>query len=475
MQSCILKSIKKLDAYEDVKVDGLILDVYELVPDSNVRSITVKDCIIKHGLLIKGVEAGASLFIENCTFESYNGITIEECCFNAVYIKNSKLVAAPDGEIHYKFMSGIVSNALVILNSNIQSIFVIDVNISIEVSNSSFGAKMHYFPSKLDGDERSYAFFENVIFESTQVRLAGAELKEIKFININTDLKQESKCHSLEIKQDFVLELIFQNANFVDTYIDLENVVIRNIEARSSILGKVFNFYIGNIKEETERKVNAISVKNCILGKSYFHGRIIHNSVDFCQTRFNDPPEFYNAEIPHGSIFPDSSYFNVSGTDSSISAFRALRLHMEEQRNRELEGEFFYLEQKSILKKEKDSGNINIFRYFYGVISDFGTNAVRPLIIVVLAGLFFSLVYALWLSPKVSIVLPLDFELLSRSLHFSVKQITQPFWSLRDLAPLMDKEVKTHPIVYIAILQSFISLTCVTLTVLAIRWRFKRG
>jgi hypothetical protein len=148
---------------------------------------------------------------------------------------------------------------------------------------------------------------------------------------------------------------------------------------------------------------------------------------------------------------------------------------MEEQRNRELEGEFFYLEQKSILKKEKDSGNINIFRYFYGVISDFGTNAVRPLIIVVLAGLFFSLVYALWLSPKVSIVLPLDFELLSRSLHFSVKQITQPFWSLRDLAPLMDKEVKTHPIVYIAILQSFISLTCVTLTVLAIRWRFKRG
>lgn len=475
MKSCVLKEIKKLDSNEDLNIENFILDVYEIVPDSRVRNITIKNCVIKYGIIIKDVEDGARLFIENCTFESYNGVTIDGCCFTSVYIKNSKLTAAPDGGIYHKFMSGIVSHTLIINSSYIHNLFVSNVNINIEVSNSSFEAKMHYCPSKFEEDERLYAFFKNVIFESTQVTLAGAELKEIKFIDINTDLRQENKCHILEIKQDFVLELIFKNANFVETYIDLENVVIRNIESEYSNLGKVFNFYIGNIKEETERKVNAISVKNCILGKSYFHGRIIHNSVDFGQTKFNSPPEFYNAEIPHGSIFPDSSFFDVPGTDSSISAFRALRLHMEEQRNRELEGEFFYLEQRSILKKEKDAGKLNIFRYLYGIVSDFGINPVKPLIILLLSWLFFSVSYALLLSPKISFQLPIDFELVSRALHFSVKQIAQPFWSLRDLTPLMDKEIKTHPLVYIAIFQSFISLTCIALTVLAIRWRFKRG
>lgn len=133
------------------------------------------------------------------------------------------------------------------------------------------------------------------------------------------------------------------------------------------------------------------------------------------------------------------------------------------------------MEQKSILKKEKESGKKNWFRYFYGLISDFGNNAVKPLIILIGSMFIFALIYALWLSPKISVYLPIDFELISKSLHFSTKQMTQPFWSVRNLTPLMDEEVQTHPIMYLAIFQSLVSLTCIALSALAIRWRFKRG
>lgn len=475
MAHFLLKRIKRLDSKDDLKIEDVILDFYEIVFDSKVRNITIKNCIVRYGLLIKGVEAGASLFIENCEFQSSNGIKIENCCFRAVYIKDSSLVDSVDEDIFFNFLGGIASNALVIKESYIHNLFVSNINISIEVFNSWFESKVRYSPSFTSKEERYHAHFEDVTFESSEVILSGAELEKISFININTGLNGEGGCNLLKIKQDLVVDVIFKNANFLDSYIDIENVVIRNIDAEFSNLGRSFNFYIGNIKKDDDRKVNSVSVKNCTLGKSYFHGRIIHNSVDFGQTHFDSPPEFYNAEIPHGSIFPDSSFFRVSGTDSSISAFRALRLHMEEQRNRELEGEFFYLEQKSILKKDRNAGKINIFRYLYGMVSDFGINSIKPVIILFLSGLSFALLYALIVSPKISIQLPIDFELLSRSLHFSIKQIAQPFWSLRDLAPLMDKEVKTHPIVYLAIVQSFISLICIALTVLAIRWRFKRG
>lgn len=471
----ILKEIKKTDPQFDVTLESVILDTYEVTPDPQTRSIDIRNCTFRKGLKISGVTKGARLFIENCTFEHHNGIKIENSCFMSVYIKNSSLIDSKDGELGLDILSRIVSQTVQVIDSYICNLFIQNININLEVLNSRIKSKLDYFPSGLAGDERSSAFFDNVVFESTAIRLGGTPLNEVKFNNINTDKNSSNRCNMLEIKQDFILDLVFHNANFTDTYIDLENIIIRNIKATASTLGSNLNFYIGNIKDEQDRKVNSIVINECSIGKSYFQGRIIHNSIEFDKTNFLTPPEFYNAEIPQGSIFPDSSYFKTSGSDSSISAFRALRLHMEEQRNRELEGEFFYLEQQSLLQKEKNNGQRNMFRYFYGAISDFGNNAFKPLFILLLSTLLFTVVYALWLSPKISIYLPIDFELLSKSLHFSTKQMTLPFWSVRNLTPLMGKEVLTHSIVYIAILQSLISLACIALSILAIRWRFKRG
>ncbi|MDT0604425.1 hypothetical protein [Thalassotalea castellviae] len=475
MSSRIIKEIKKLDDNSSVILDSLILNTYEVVPDSNAKHITIKNCTIREGLKIYGVSRGATLTIEDCTFESYNGIKIEKSSFRAVYIKNSVLVDTPYDEVRLNILSRIISQTVEVLDSYIHNLFISNINISIEVKNSVIESKLDYFPIERADDERSWAYFENVTFKSSQVRLAGAELDKITFKNININNDSKNKCYLLEIKQDYVLDLIFENANFSETYIDIENVTVRSITASSSNLGKCFNFFIGNIKEEQDRKVNVITIKNSHIDKSYFHGRIIHNSIDFSQTHFNTPPEFYNSELPHGSIFPNSEYFSLCGSDSSIAAFRALRLQMEEQRNRELEGEFFYLEQKSILKKENESGNRNWFRYFYGLISDFGNNAIKPLVILFATMMFFTLLYALIMSPEISVNLPIDYELLSKSMHFSTKQMTLPFWSVRNLTPLLDKEVQTHPIMYLAIAQSIVSLICIALSALAIRWRFKRG
>ncbi|WP_434939591.1 hypothetical protein ACRWQN_01845 [Shewanella sp. HL-SH8] len=475
MGSYIVKKIKKLDSHFNITLDSLVLDTYEVVPDENVKSIIIKNCTVRNGLKIKGASRGASLHIEDCKFESYNGITIESSCFRAVYVKNSVLTETPNEDIRLNMLSGIFSHTLRIENSYIHNIFIHNINISLEITDSSIESKLHYFPNKCENDERSSVFIKNVTFESSEVRFGGAELETIHFENINVDKELGNRCNVLEIKQDLILDLIFENAHFIETYIDLENLTVRNIKANNSTLGKMFNFFVGNIKEEQERKVNVISINNCSLGKSYFHGRIIHNSIDFGKTTFFTPPVFYNSEIPQGSIFPDASYFSACEDDGSIAAFRALRLHMEEQRNRELEGEFFYLEQESILKKESCSGKRNGFRYFYGIISDYGNNAIKPLVILILSMFIFALIYAICMSQKVSVYLPIDSELLAKSLYFSTKQMTLPFWSVRELTPLMDKEVSTHPIMYVAILQSIVSLTCIALSALAIRWRFKRG
>jgi len=473
MNSCVVKKIKKLDQNYSVILDSLTLDTYELVPDSDVKHITIKNCTIRRGLKISGVSRGASLIIEDCIFESYNGIKIEKSSFRAIYIKNSVLQKTAIEDMRLDILSRIISQTVQILDSYIHNLFINNINISLEVKNSIFESKLDYFPAERTDDERSWAYFEDVTFKSTRVRMAGAELEDIQFKNINTNLEALNRCNVLEINQDFVLKLIFENAMFKDTYIDLSNTAIRNIEANNSDLGKCFDFFSGNLIDEDQQKVNYLAIKNCYMGISYFHGRRFHNSLDFSNSQFQNPPEFYNSEIPHGSIFPSSQNFYVSGSDRSIAAFRALRLQMEEQRNRELEGEFFYLEQKSILNNKSKSGNW--LRYAYGLISDFGNNAVKPLAILLATMLCFTLFYALIMSPEVSVSLPIDYELLSKSMHFSTKQMTLPFWSVRNLTPLLDKEVQTHPIMYLAIIQSIVSLICIALSALAIRWRFKRG
>jgi len=189
-----------------------------------------------------------------------------------------------------------------------------------------------------------------------------------------------------------------------------------------------------------------------------------------------NPPQLHGANIPHGSVFPEKIRFLSRSGDSDAACYRTLRYFMESIRGRELEGIFFSLEQESILNKQKGLSRVLSANYFYLKISEHGTNYTRPLLILLLANVFFAIIYAVIASPRISIGLPIDWQLLENSFLFSLKQTLQPFSSLKDLAPLPeDNALSTFTCSLLGVFNSLISVSCIALSGLALRWKFKRG
>jgi hypothetical protein len=138
---------------------------------------------------------------------------------------------------------------------------------------------------------------------------------------------------------------------------------------------------------------------------------------------------------------------------------------------------FFALEQEAKLNMEYPGWRrIMSFNFWYGWLSRYGTNAARPMYALLILGVLCAITYAVMCSPVLGASYRLDWDLMRRSVLFSLQQICTPFVSLRELKSPIPNGSDVHFLLgLLAIFESLAAVVLITLTVLALRWEFKRG
>lgn len=318
-------------------------------------------------------------------------------------------------------------------------------NINVTFSGSSFDiSELNMYNS----------FLDNLLFSSV-TSLSPAGLIKIRKTKVKTFKIEKSSLKTFDV--------------------DLDNEYSGTFFIRDSTLNDLF-LPSSLAEKEEDRPLTAISLESSSIGELNISGRILKYPLRFIETNFRKSPKLHDVKIPQGSLFPAYDYYHDKSGERSVKAYRTLRLAMEEQRARDEEGMFYRLEQETILNTRSNSPKIVYFSYWYNILSRYGTNYRRPLMILFAVIIMFSFLYSLILSPVLGPTYQFDLNIIRSGVIFSIKQVVNPFSMLGDFIPFGEKyHIRNLTIIIMGTVQSLISLPLIALSILAIRWKFKRG
>jgi hypothetical protein len=244
-----------------------------------------------------------------------------------------------------------------------------------------------------------------------------------------------------------------------------------------------------------------------------FENRIFASAGDFSGATFVRAPEFHGCTLHQAMVFPKMRHFKDTRSADAAQAYRTLKLGMAAMKARQEEGMFFTLEQRSLRNsaleawatrvrdiiarsmqrlRRKPQGpstyklQLNADReakvsmgpaevalsWLYDGASEFGRNPFRPALGVLVVCLGFALLYAMINGQHVAPNAPINLPLLKNSLLCSVQQIVRPFYIWDAKTAFCGRISRT--LILVASLQTVFSLGLVSLSLLALNWRFKR-
>lgn len=214
---------------------------------------------------------------------------------------------------------------------------------------------------------------------------------------------------------------------------------------------------------------NLVSFRNAEFeGSANFENRIFRTGANFVGAVFAMAPIFHGCTHHQGTVFPSRENFHDSSAEST-NAYTTLKLAMSEMKRSREEGIFYALEQESIRNDPNTPKSARRASVLYGEISGYGQDFVRPWYWW-LGLLFISWIVYLgitWInSPRASDVL-----------SFAVKQSVFPFSAWRvDLFEELGiwNNWQILGVRILASIQSAVSLGLVAMSLLALRWRFRR-
>lgn len=497
--------------FDNVKFDEAIIEFEE--NSTELKELNFVNCVFDSGVKISNLKCNGIGFY-NCFFASSLGIKLENIIAYEINIVGCNYQFPLND--NWMLGSQIFSEVVALERCNLLNLKITDSQFGLEIEDSTILDKVelsgltstiHLEDESVDSDmtaltraptcllsyqqlnslkafsqlnklTRSDKYnnrVDNVLVKNSKLGglflISNSNIGSLSFESISRTSKTRGAMFSFE--RSFFKDISFKEFICEDIYLSFENVIFSNLRAVDSKLGKNLNCFISSTRDEEDRRVNSVEIQRSEVVKSNFSNRLIDNPLNFSETTFKNAPSLFNTVIPLESIFPPRKYFHVDESQESILRFKLLRKHMEDIRDRDREGDFFQLEQKCLAKRRDVQGNA--IRKMYSLFSSYGTSASKPIYWLLGSFLFFTLCYALMLSPQVHYSLPIDWELISKSIHFSLKQTLIPFWSLRDFTPLYDKNTVSSLLILPAILQSAMSAAFITLSFLSIRWRFKRG
>lgn len=211
-----------------------------------------------------------------------------------------------------------------------------------------------------------------------------------------------------------------------------------------------------------------------------FNNRVFTTRADFSETVFGRAPTYHGCTFHEAMLSPPQENFRQRTGGNASEAYRTLRLAMENMSAHLEAGKFYALEQES---RRNTPGEMKrherLLSLLYSAISDYGRNALRPLTLVLALLLALVPIYAITRAP-LSFGTRFDGDLVIDALNFSLQQVVSPFGLWRE-QPKGSLLLQLHGayetpawVIWTAALQSLLSFVFVSLSLLAIRWRFKR-
>lgn len=448
-----------------VKNVDVVLKVLD-IPEA-ISAITLENCTFKSYTELSGLQNGRYLGIKNCSKSGFfSGLKlVDVVCRTFKYYEDKpkyKNIA------HEKYLS------LDIKNSIFHNFFYTSVDTPV-FNEVKFIEKLVHFSHACHEEEQF--FFNDCIF---------ADFLNIVINNVNRLSINMNKCRLTSTRKDIFNSVSFSVDNVVISALNITdsnldgmnfNLFRREIERIDIVNSQIKRLELYSVDDEdASNRIYSINILDSHVDELFLNHRHIVHSLFFNRSKFNKPPQMFGANMPHGSSFPNKEAFISRKGESDASCYRTLRYFMEIERNRELEGMFFTLEQESLLNKNDGIKKYLCINYLYYVFSNYGTDYIKPLWILFFSAIVFTLAYSLMLSPKISPNLPIDWDIIKNSFVFTIKQVLQPFSSLKDMSPLLDKNAPLEiKFVFIGVINSMLSITCLALSGLAIRWKFKRG
>lgn len=189
--------------------------------------------------------------------------------------------------------------------------------------------------------------------------------------------------------------------------------------------------------------------------------------ADFRGGYFVYPPESFGCDLHPGTNFSDATFF-LSKSNERIdcpACFRDLRLKMENNRDRLMEGTFFALEQKTRRLDGSMPAWDSFVSYLYELGSLYGQSTIRSILWIGVLGVFFGFLYSqnLYFSET-------GFSADSSEVtRFTLRQMFLPFSVFRE------PNLSNRPIILLLFsgLHGVLNITLLALFVMALRRRFK--
>jgi hypothetical protein len=234
-----------------------------------------------------------------------------------------------------------------------------------------------------------------------------------------------------------------------------------------------------NALDDSKQKTFLLSkwVNAKFLAGASFANRIFGDRGDFRGTLFVRAPRFHGCAFHEAMVFPDEGHFKDRSSRGAAQAYRTLRLAMEKMSARLEAGRFYALEHES---RRNTPGEMKftdrLLSWLYARLSDYGRDAVRPLLLMVAVALGSGLLYA-WISGSpLSMKAPVDWSRIGNAMSFIFEQVVQPVGVWRDVKNVLFGDAGSIPLWlrWVCTFQSLVSLALMALSLLAVRWRFKR-
>lgn len=445
-----------------LKVEGVDVFLKEMSIPREISGVSINNAVFKNKIKISGLSNGRFLLVKNSRSSFLSGVRIENVSCNLFEFSDSENMISSDDE-----MNLIVTFTSCGFDNFIYSSFFLP-----SFNKVLFSDKVK-IESMSDNNDNSLHFIECIFSDGLSCELVNFKNKNLFIENSKTIENHEKEkitvtfscrggdLNNFEIKHSVLTGAYFKlfKTNFCDIAID--QCVIEELDLHT----------VNDGNDRTE--IYNLHITNSNVGMLLLNNRDIVHPLSFVGSTFKNPPHFFGAKITSGSRFPNRENFISRNGKRDAACYRVLRSHMEAQRDRTLEGMFFSLEQESLCNEE--NGIEHYISKMYHVFSNYGTDYIKPLLLLLAFAVIFTFIYGLYMSESIGLSNPIDWDLLKSSFIYSLKQILQPFSSLKDMTPLGDgKGELSLVIILVSILQSFISLVCIALSGLAIRWRFKR-
>jgi hypothetical protein len=328
---------------------------------------------------------------------------------------------------------------------------------------------------------------------SCDVHIDHLSLKNVSSLNLiglNRKVKFESY-RTFEDKFDFNLgdkisaEIDLSNVNFNEPFGVNCSYTYTKKNIRLIAKGAVF-------KEKIElnriRNITIADFSNCkfegsanFLGCSFdcsakFENAFFEKDVLFKQCNFHHAPNMHDAKLPQQTRFSVCTFmaageiFKSICIQSDIASYRVLRGHFSRLRDARQEAYFYALEQRGERYLADSEPVETLLSWIYDLVSSYGQSSSRAICWFILWNIFFACLFQLLFSTYIT---P------TNSAFQSVQGIALALQNTFNPIALISEKpfVKiTNVWVYaIALIQSMGSIGIITLFLLAVRGRFKKG